>query len=676
MPNKINKLPQSVINQIAAGEVIERPASVVKELVDNSIDAGATQIKIRLKNGGLSLLEIIDNGSGISETDLPFAFEPHATSKINNIEDLNKVLTMGFRGEALSTIQSIAKIRATTRTADDDSANIIYYNSGDSSKDNTINKTARDIGTTITVEEIFFNVPARRKFLKTPETEYRKIYEILTPYFLIHPEIHFVLEKDGKETLNIPSIQEATPLTIHPIRFRQVLKSDFADNLIDFFYEGEGIKIGGLSAHPKYHVPKTSYQYIFVNNRPINDYAIVKSIVEGYAGYIPAGQKIPFAIKIDINPELVDVNVHPRKEEVRFINPYRVYSAIENTVKAALAREIKKNAVNTDYGSSTSDQEIGYSRLRGGKDSAINYDRQYSTESKRGDYGGKSTEDFLREVNFKARNRQYTVEDSLRFSRDILKDGSVTSDEYIDESLFDSDTIVGSQITRHDSNSSQVHNGDINFSLTESQYKISDKTSGAQAGLNAISYSQIFNKYILAQMEKELWVIDQHAAAERINYEKLLRQRESDIKNVQQLLIPVSIKRSTTELLYFNENISFWEDLGFELVVNEKDGYIELSAIPSFIPVNEIEQVFNEIFEIDDEGRDLNKNFEHAKNYIIATMSCHTSVRSGQRLAVQEMHNLVNELLNCENPYSCPHGRPAVWKMKLSEIDTHFERSY
>lgn len=622
---QIQKLPQEIINQIAAGEVIERPASVIKELVDNCIDAKATEIRVRLKSGGMRLIEVFDNGSGISKDDLKTAFEPHATSKITNFEDLNSLMTMGFRGEALSTIQSISEVSAISKTSDSPNAYKITYNKVNKGD---VTAAAHNQGTTISVENIFYNVPARQKFLKSEETEYRKILEVMTSFFLIHPEIHFTLEKDGKQVFNLPSISGAAPTTIHPARVKEVIKSDFTAEMLNFYYDGDGIRIGGLIAHPKYHAQKTSHIYVFVNSRPVNDHGVVRAVLQGLARFIPHGEKVPFIINVQLNPSQVDVNVHPRKEEVRFINPYRIYTAIEQSVTSALQKEVKaENTMTGNYSSSTSESEVGYSRLRDNTPG-------FMSDSVSGD-----TAFNPREISFNKR-KEFDVNRSIEFSKTMLEfDASETRD-----SANTTGELFGSG------------------------------SSEEMPPIQAQNYYQVFNKYIIAEYADQIWLIDQHAAAERVNFERLTKSLKSETKNSQRLLVASEINLTPQELSYLAENKSFFEDLGFEIEI--KDDEVEIKAVPTEVIGSNYDEVFKSLFELEQDSLDLKNNFEKAKEDMIATIACHTSIRKGQKLNPVEMRALHENLMKCDTPYSCPHGRPAIWKLRIEEIDKHFLRTY
>ena len=610
---KLNKLSDEVVRQIAAGEVIERPASVVKELVDNSIDAGASKITIKVKNGGIDLVEVSDDGIGIPKENLPLIFQSHTTSKLNSIEDLNTLLSMGFRGEALSTITSVAKVRTESKYEGEERANAIFFNEKGASEISTI---AKEKGTTIKVEKLFYNIPARAKYLKTANTEYRKIFEMLNRYFLIYPNISFTLEKDGKTVTELHAITNSKAGELHEERVREVLGKDFSDDMLKLRYEGSGTRISGFVSHPSKFKKKATNQYIFVNNRPITDRGIIRAIMEGYSRYLPFGQRIDFVINININPELVDVNVHPRKEEVRFENPFRIYSAVEEAVRHVLEKNLSyRNEESKGAGQIGSD--IDFKSIR------ETYNTQVpQTSLPRASEGVKQ----YQQQSLYSQNKPTSVQDSIMFSKELFKEI-----EPVEENQEQQD-------------------GDIR------------------------SIFQIFNKYIVIEFtDEKLWIIDQHAAAERINFERLLN-REENKKTLQNLLVPTNIKFSSNQLLFLEESKDFFNDLGFVYSV-EKDS-INIQTVPAEYAESNFEKIFLDIFELEDNIELLKKNYKKRKEDLLATIACHGSIRSGQKLAYEEMLNLFRSLKSCKNPYSCPHGRPAVWKLTLSEIDSHFERTY
>lgn len=603
---KLNHLSQEVINQIAAGEVVERPASVVKEFIDNSIDAKATHIKIKIEEGGLKLIEVWDNGIGIEKDNIKDIFLPHTTSKLSSIEDLNKLSTMGFRGEALSTIKSVSNVLITSKNIDSDQAYSINFTQSDN-----INKGARDTGTTITIQNLFFNTPARLKFMKSAETEYRKILEVMTQYCISYPNIHFELIKDNKQILNIP------PKDLKG-RIKDLLKKDYVDRMLELKSEGAGLKISGYIANPRDTVQKGAIQYVFVNNRPIWDNGISKSVHQGYSRFIPHLYKVPFIIFLNIDNSQIDVNVHPRKEEIKFINPYRVYSQIEEAVS-----HILQKSTQAEYSESSNKNIIN------SKDSFFdNSNIRYTQENK------------IKEIRFDKKPSDFSIRKGLDFSKKVLDTSNFTNSS--NQLPFDNNSYEN--MTANDQSFKEFRN-----------------------------IFQIFNKYIVIEFDEILWLIDQHAAAERINFEKLSKQYQGDINDIQQLLVAEIIELNDFEMSFIQENSKLFIKLGFGVLVN--DDKLEITHIPAHLVGYDIKNIFKNIFNLEDLN-EIKNNFDRLKTNILATIACHGSVRAGQKLNIQECENIYRELGQCNNPFSCPHGRPAVWKLKLSDIDTNFYRTY
>ncbi len=577
----IKKLSQEVVNQIAAGEVIERPSSVVKELLDNAIDAGADKIDVKVKNGGIEYIEVSDNGLGIGKEDLKNVFEAHSTSKIQNLEDLNEILSMGFRGEALSTIVSVAKVSMISKEKESDYA---YKVEGKGVDISSPQKTPRNTGTTVIVENLFKEIPARLKYLRAESTEYRKVLETLTPYFLIYPNIHFTFEHNSKTIHNLPKVDDLA------LRIPKVLKSDFTQDMLPLFFDGEGMKISGYVAKPSHSYNRTIHQYIFINKRPIFDKGIARAVSEGFSGYIPEGKRVPFVLNLEIKTSLVDVNVHPKKEEVRFMNPFRIYTAVEESVKQAL--------------------------------------KNYSTETM-----SSSPQEFRdrpREINYKKENK-YNVSSGLKFSEQLLKEQEIRKEPQPVDS--------------------------------EDLFQKEDPYDSSQ------NYYQIFNKFIIVEYEDEIWILDQHAASERIYYERIQKQFKEKNIDTQSLLIPVEAELSDVEVLFVKENKTVFNSFGFELSIN--GNVVEIKQVPSMLVNTDYEQFFKDLVS----EFETQKDFEKLQGHIISVIACHASVRAGQKLDILEMKNIVRELKQCENSTSCPHGRPIIWKMSEDEIDKKFKRT-
>lgn len=610
---KIKVLPEDIRNQIAAGEVVERPASVIKELLDNAVDAKASQITIKIRNGGIQLIEVSDNGEGIEKESLPLVFAQHATSKISSINDLVEIHTMGFRGEALASIGAVSKTTVTSKFINGDLAYKIENIGGEISN---IQPASHPQGTTIKVEDLFYNIPARKSFLKTPTTEFRKIQENLIRYMLINPHISFKVFHNDKLIYNIPAIPQINQVTLHPQRLKQVLKADFVKEPISVLFEGENLHIAGFTAHPKYNTTRTPHQYIYVNNRPISDNGIIRSVLQGYARFIPYGQKIPFVLYIKIDPKLVDVNVHPRKEEVRFINPYRVYSAIETAIKSALQEQVHEDLSPTTQ---ISQEDIAYTRLR------------QSTQPKfgesRSDNYTPSSKTSLN-INSKFKSQQpNSIQASLEFSQTLLENTESTQTDELPK----------------------LKEYDINQTF------------------------QIFNKYIVVEFSnQEVWVIDQHAAAERISFERLLDSYKSKTPETQKVLVPYVIKLTAIEYSTLKENKATFEQLGFDLEFQENNKIL-VTKVPAEFAEADIDRLFQGLQE---EKSLITSDFNKKIEDLLATMACHTSIRAGQSLPPEQQRALFINLMRCKNPYSCPHGRPAIWKLTLAEIDKHFYRTY
>ncbi len=640
--SKLNKLSQEVINQIAAGEVVERPASIVKELVDNSIDADATKISVKIKEGGIDMIEVSDNGYGIPKENISSIFDPHTTSKISSIEDLNTLISMGFRGEALSTITSVSRVKVDSKFQNEDIANSISFNEDGKSD---ITSTAKETGTTVRVENIFYNIPARRKYLKSANTEYRKIYDTLRKFYLIYPNIHFVLEKDGKRVDDIAAVKDSKAGDIVLERVEDVLGKGNGPEMIKVFLDGNGMKITGYISHPSSHKSKSVNQHIFLNKRAIVDRGVIRAVMEGYSRYVPSGQKNDFVLSIEINPNLVDVNVHPRKEEVRFENPYRVYLAVEEAVKHALEKALSyKNVSNVsadNYQSSfqpTYSEKFDFSSIRENLNKDKDSGQQKGSQSA---LFGTATRSFSggSSHNYNYRNvydKSASVKDSLIFSKEIL-----------------------SQSDNEDSYKENIVNKD---------FAVSDENT------EIVKIFQIFNKYIFIEYSNaQCWIVDQHAAAERINFERLVNSEEGNI-DLQNLLVPVDLPFGKNELIFLEQSSDFFAQLGFIFDVEEKN--VKLKSVPAEFANSDFVKIFTDIFEMEDDLSVLQKSLLERKSDVLATIACHGSIRSGQKLEREEMLSLIQQLKQCKNAYSCPHGRPIIWKMSLAELDSHFERTY
>jgi len=605
MENKIHTLPKDLINKIAAGEVIERPSSIVKELVENSIDAGANNISISLEKSGLESITISDNGFGMNKFEVEESFKQHTTSKIKSYEDLFNITTLGFRGEALASISSIAKVSVHTFNGIDTPVNYTIF---DKEISNRIGQ-GRNIGTTMVVSNIFQNIPVRRKFLKSEDTEYKYIVETFINIALSKPNINFTLIKNGRV---IYKLRESEKLKI---RILDIFKSIKSEDLIQISFENGTMQINGLLGHPKVAKAIHPYQYLFINSRFIKNPLINKAIREGYTTSIMNGTDPFYFLFFNIKPSELDVNVHPRKLEVRFNNPNMIFS-------------------NTKYSISKTLESFSKDKFQG-------YFKQEQHKTKQDDMFIEPTKN----------NSNTSIWQPIRGGGNI------------------------SNTLRRTDNNHDIK-ASLNFSKTliENTKAISQDLLITKPDELIQNFLQIFNTYIVIEKDGKILMIDQHAAHERINFEKLIAIVNND-KSItsQSLLLPIniSIDKLTKEKLFTNKD--FLNKLGFYFNLNED--IITINEIPNILPIDRIEEIFQNILEELEttEGQGSN-SWELVQNKIIATMACHSSIRAGQKLDRYVISQLIKDLFNCKLPYSCPHGRPFYIEIPQNELEKQFKR--
>lgn len=613
--HEIKRLDQQVINQIAAGEVVERPASVVKELIENSIDAGSTYIEVSIIDGGLSKIEVKDDGKGIASEDLDLVFERYATSKLSTAADLTNIHTYGFRGEALAAISSVSRTTVTTKR--DESALQITSNNGVVSPSIP---ASRGQGTTITIENLFSNVPARQKFMKSAETEYRYILAVFTRFALLNGKIHFVLNNNGKQVYNFP----ATTTAQFPVERVAKVHAVQENDLLKVTHEEYGISVSGYVLHPRALGATSKFFSLFVNIRPIDDKAIFKAVSQGITGFVPDFFKPSAIISVSLPSDQVDVNVHPRKTEVKLLNPFRVYAAVthavSNTLQTHVATPDRKQMEpvskaslpdNTSFSNWDRKQEIAYDRLRGTR-SQFTFGEGYDYNS-------------IRQVD------------------------DVDSQESIETARADH----------------------IPSYLLE-QAKLESKNA---------EIVPILGRYIIVGFMDEVWVIDQHAAAERVRYEQFKRAfTEGKPVEMQQLLVPLSLPLTESEASVVSAHLDVLTRLGFQVKLERLA--VQVTGIPVSLQKADIESLLrdtiNEMIEhVDLLDSPIIEDFTSEKNLslVIATMACHNSVRMNERITAIEARSIVTDLLLSKIPYACPHGRRVIWRMTKEEVDRQFMRN-
>lgn len=602
---RIRYLPETLINQIAAGEVVERPSAALKELMENSIDAGATQIDIDISDGGKSRMVISDNGDGMSAEELAAAVDRHATSKLPD-DDLLNIKNLGFRGEALASIAAVSRVRIETRERDKDGWEIRVA----AGKKSDVKPSAHPEGTRIEVSDLFYATPARLKFLKTERAEYMAIKDIVQRMAMAYPFVGFSLTHEGSRTLNLP-------VTLDPkARLAAVLGREFGENAIELKAEREGIRLEGFAGLPTLHRGTAQYQYLFVNGRSVRDKLLTGCVRAAYADVLHRGRHPMVALFVTLPPDLVDVNVHPAKAEVRFQDP----GLVRGLIISALKHIIHENGFETS--STVSAQALGSFRsgpsytpsLPLGRSSSPSVPPSYKHYS-----GGTSSYGNLAE----AQSMLYEPEPTARF-----------------EPVYEQE---------------EVH------APVQETYPLGS------------ARAQIHENYIIAQTKDGMVIVDQHAAHERLVYERFKTQFKEQGVEKQGLLTPEIIDLNENEieqLLNFKERLS---DLGLEIEPFGQ-GAISVQTIPAILSGKAdihklIRDVSDEIQE--HENTDL---IEEKINDILSRMSCHGSIRSGRRMNADEMNELLRQMEKTPLSGQCNHGRPTYVTLSLHEIEKLFGR--
>jgi DNA mismatch repair protein MutL len=635
---KIHLLDNETINKIAAGEVIESPKSIVKELVENSIDAGADEIIVEIKNGGKTLIRITDNGRGIERDQVEDAFKRHCTSKILSADDLNSLFTLGFRGEALASIAAVAHVEMITRTADDSYGTKIKIEGGNIAYREEI---GCPVGTTITVTELFYNVPARKKFLKSDASEGSSISEVVVSLALSKENISF-------KYINNNNIAFKTPKTNNLLNVISTLyDKDLYNSLLKVQYESNNLIITGFTTNLNYYRGNRKQQLVFVNNRLIKHRRMNYFIEAAYNTLLPKNKYPACFLKIDIDPSLVDVNVHPAKTEVRFQNEDLILSEIKRAISSALhstsiIKEIKKDTIIHDNSYKKADNSIEsiFENVKA-DESALNTERVYEQNPE--DYSNIK----LTEIN--------SIKDYVNIFDDSIDDVDNPTEDIMEAKVETSAFIADSEPEHEPMQESFIE-------IIKDERKLPD--------LSFIGI--VMDTYIICEnIEKtHMYMVDQHAAHERINYERFLKQFNSKEILKQELLVPEVINLSYEDYETAVSNTEIFENLGISLE-NFGINAILISSIPAIFRDSNIKEIFYTILDTLKNVKKANLNIELDK---IIKNACVKSVKAGDKLHALEVKALLNDLGKCENPYTCPHGRPVIIKLSKYEIEKMFER--
>ncbi len=628
---KINVLPKNVSELIAAGEVVDRPSAVIKELVENSIDSGATAITVEIKNGGRTFMRVTDNGCGFEKDDIPTAFLRHATSKIKTGADLDAIYTLGFRGEALASICAVSRVTLITRTANDEFG---YHYKIDGGEEVLFEETGCALGTTFIVEDLFFNTPARMKFLKKDNTESNVVVGIIERIALSHPEISFKLIKDGKQVINTPGDKNLKSACF------SIFGAEFSNSLVEVNYTLDDISVTGFVTKPTAAKKNRTMQFFFLNGRYVRTKTGIAALEQAYKNRIMTGMYPGCALNIEINANFVDVNVHPSKIEVRFSNEQSVFRAVYYAVMSALDSDVSRVEFKTKV-----DQLVETETAEQIKITIP----EKSVETKKQDFFQKTTAS-----EFKKEFGEKTAQNTF-----IKSEPALTKPAGVVEKIDFSSVKVSEPKEEYNANFVQP-------TQTEIVEKVEEKTSNERIPFKYVG--EVFDTYILVESEDKMLIIDKHAAHERIIFEKL---KANANHTPQMLIIPVQVELSADEYEAIVSNIDEINSFGFEL---EDFGTktILVRSIPMELDKENVKELIEEIAgKLNDKFTDFSPEF---MDWLYHSVACRAAIKGGNKTSSTELSALADIVLNDNNIRYCPHGRPIVAEMTLYEFKKRFSR--
>ncbi|HHX17659.1 MAG TPA: DNA mismatch repair endonuclease MutL [Clostridium sp.] len=651
-------LDENTSNQIAAGEVVENPASVVKELIENSIDAGSSNITVEIQKGGITQIKVIDNGCGMEEDDVLIAFERHATSKIRSSNDLDGISTLGFRGEALASIASVSVVELTSKTKDKSFGSYVRLKGGVVEE---ISQVGCPVGTSFTVNDLFFNTPARFKFLKKDSTEAGYISDIVNRIALGNPHISFKLINNKKTVVHTPGNNDLLS-TIFSIYGKETAKE-----CVKISYKDDMFKIDGFAGKPSISRSTRSWQSIYINGRYIKNKTISAAIDEAYKTSLMKNKFAFVVLKIKVNPVLVDVNVHPTKMEVRFTNEQDVFRAVYYAINNALLSEsLVKNI-----------------EIKNKKNNVFNYE----IDSKEQEYVQQGIGDIKSEETFSSKELIEPIIKESTPTVDIQAENIEIKKVHIDEknaqealnasNTNDLSTIELSTIEKKEEishkNLENNSNKEDNKEDNKEHYKEYSKKKEFEENILVDSkiIGQIFSTYIILQSGENLFLIDQHAAHERIVFESLKEKYYKEESLAQYLLEPIVIELTNQEVEFINDKNETLNKLGF-IIENFGDNSIILRSVPANSESGCVKEAFLDV--LDFLMSENKKDNVYIAEEILYKMACKGAVKANEKLGSIEIQNILKKLSQIKNPYTCPHGRPTIIKITKYELEKMFKR--
>lgn len=658
----IQVLDQITIDKIAAGEVIERPASIIKELVENAIDAGASAVTVEIKEGGISFIRITDNGCGIPKGEVPLAFLRHSTSKIRSVDDLSTVASLGFRGEALSSIAAIAQVELITKTKDEVTGTRYRIEGG---AEKSIEDTGAPDGTTFLVHQIFYNTPARRKFLKTPMTEASHVSELMTRLALSHPEVSIQFINNGQEKLHTSGNGKLKDIIYH------VFGRDIANNLLETNERIDGIQVQGFIGKPIISRGNRNYENYFINGRYVKSNIIAKAIEDAYKDFTMQ-HKYPFtALHFTMDGTDLDVNVHPTKMELRFSNQQGVYNFIYNALKQTLSEpELIPRVELPEAKEVPVKAEKIVERKQEQPMTPVREERKTPVieEEKNLDYFMKKMRERVtayhqQAVEVKPTPAPSVIQENVNY--EALPASQVAA---VKQPVPEQRTVAKEPMPEQ-----AVAPREEKSVVTEKQLDFfEEKLLTKKAAQEYKIIGQLFETYWLVEFHEQLYIIDQHAAHERVLYEKTLCGMKDREFTSQYLSPPIILNLSMQEEEALNTHMDIFTNIGFEIEPFGGDSYA-IRAVPDNLFSIAKRELFTEMLDqlVDGIHSSLAPDIVAEK---VASMSCKAAVKGNSRLSAAEVETLIGELLELENPYHCPHGRPTIIAMTKRELEKKFKR--
>lgn len=684
MKNRINLLDEITINKIAAGEVVERPSSIVKELVENSIDAGADRIIIEVENGGKSLIKITDNGCGIPSSEVKKCFLRHATSKIDKIDDLFNLFTLGFRGEALASICAVSKLEMTTKFEDEAVGTKITLVGGNIEAKEAV---GANTGTSIVIKDLFFNTPARKKFLKTDHAELMNITDIVNKLAIGYPNVKFRYLNAGKLMVNTPGDGKLVSAV------RSIYSREVSENLIEINYDCSLFKIDGYIGNNNIYRSNRNLQHVYINGRFVKSKIIYDAIANAYKSIIPINKHAICFINLHLDPQKVDVNIHPGKIEVKFEKENEIKLEIMEYIRAKLLKQSligkyetfdrvpKDRAVKQDFsGNAFKNQDFGNTTTNFSETSTKFDDKNVKPIDLSDEVDVNS---FIKLDDFEEKKKKEVKNKSNATKNTSLKNYDNKTNKR--ESYSSGFSSYNSDVDNYKNSYSSAVKIEDNDKISETESQMAFTAEGAildsekrdeiekkEAGFSLKYYKVVgvvFDTYIVLQKGESMYLMDQHAAHERVLFERYMNAFHKREVHMQMLLDPIVLELSSVDMLQVEKNLDIFRNFGFEVEIFGMNNIL-IRGVPNLFGTPQSEKF---ILELIDNIDKISNNYD-LKDDRFAIMACKSAIKANDRIQNIEIESLFKQLEKCENPYTCPHGRPTMVEISKVEIEKMFKR--